>query len=1092
MKKIDIAVSRHARYPIGKTICIMKLSVLLLLLSFQISARSLSQTVTLTIKNEKLGKVLKIIERQTGYRFGYSNLIVPVEKNVSLQVKDGSLKQALDQLLTGLHLDYREEPGKLIVIFQAQGKTVGPDPGSSADTTITIKGKIMTTDGNPLQAASVVIKGTTLGTVTNDKGEFELINVKKGDIVQVSSLGFDGAEMTIDNRATYILQLHYSIDAGKLDEVVVQGYGKEKKKNLIGTITKIPAEDIKNQPVANVLSALQGMAPGLEVSTSAGTPGAGVQMRIRGINTMNDVGTVSGIGTGFVALVLVDAVPVTDLTFLSPSDIESVEVLKDAAATAIYGSRGAGGVLLITTKKGARGSGSGKLSFNAYTSFNKPTRTAKMLNSDDYRMLRKEGFANDGITITPALAPDLYMDSTVNTDWSKTLYKNALAQDYQLNFSGGSNTINYYISGGYRNEDAIVRGDWYLKRMNVRMGLDAKVSDRLSIGGGLGFTANNTNTYTTAISTTIYYAIPLIPADQAGEPNLTAYPIPLMNPNRQLASFTKGTTNTLIGNFYFNFRVWKQLFFRTDVSTQYISGQSTVFTPTTSVPFSNFGTVGYPSGTYLNNSSTMSTVEPQLNYALTIRKHALKLLGGGTLIDRTNKSGSLSMTGYSSNLLTTLASATTYSYSTYSEVPYKFASAFGRASYIYDEKYLAEGVFRRDGSSRFGANYQYGNFWSAGAGWIFSQEAFIKQLLGNDFFGKFKVTYGVTGNDNIGDFGFLSYSSTGNYGGSTASYLSNLANPYLHWEQTKKLDFGLDLSLLKDRLSVTANYFRHRTEGTLFSQALSVATGFTNITSNLNGVVANNGFELALTAVPIKTRSFRWNSMFNISFLKNKLLSLPGLANLANYNRYSYKVGQPLALNWGFNYLGVDQATGLAKFQDVDGSGTIASYTPDQQVLGKSIPDFYGGWNNTFEYRHFDLQVMTQFVSGGQKSYTTFTSFIGDEYNLPVSALHRWHDAKDITDIPRAAAPGSAAAINNAKLTSSSFAFSDASYIRIKTITLGYSLPAIRGLRISNLRVFATGYNLFTITGYKGNDPESGSSYVPLTKSYTVGINLNL
>ncbi len=781
MKKIDIAVSPCARFPIGKTICIMKLSALLLLLSVQISARSLSQTVTLTIKDEKLGKVLKIIERQTGYRFGYSNLVVPVEKTVTMQVKAVSLKQALDQLLTGLHLDYKEEPGKLVVIFQAPEKAAGLDAGPPADTTITIKGRVMTTDGDPLSGASIVIRGTALGTVTNEKGEFELKNVKKGDIIQVSSLGFDGAEMAIDNRAIFILQLHYRSDAGKLDEVVVQGYGKEKKKNLIGTITKIPAEAIKNQPVTNVLSALQGMAPGLDISTSAGTPGAGVQMRIRGINTMNDVGTVSGNGTGFVALVLVDGVPVTDLTFLSPSDIESVEVLKDAAATAIYGSRGAGGVLLITTKKGVRGSGSGKLSFNAYTSLNKPTRTAKMLNTDEYRMLRKEGYANDGITITPALAPDLYMDSTVNTDWSKALYKNALAQDYQLNFSGGSNTINYYISGGYRNEDAIVKGDWYLKRMNVRMGLDAKVSDRLSVGGGLGYTANNTNTYTSAISTTIFYAIPLIPAEQMGKPNTTSYLPPFINPNGQLTSFTKGNTNTMIGNFYFNFRLWRQLFFRTDVSTQFISGQSTIFSPTTSVPFSIYGTAGYPNGTYLNNSSTMSTVEPQLNYSLTVRKHAIKLLAGGTLIDRTNKSSSLSMTGYSSNQLTTLASATTYSYSTYSEIPYKFASAFGRASYIYDDKYLAEGVFRRDGSSRFGANYQYGNFWSAGAGWIFSQEAFVKQLLGNDFFGKLKVTYGVTGNDNIGDFGFLNYSSTGNYGGSTASYLSNLANPYLHW-----------------------------------------------------------------------------------------------------------------------------------------------------------------------------------------------------------------------------------------------------------------------------------------------------------------------
>jgi TonB-linked SusC/RagA family outer membrane protein len=1114
MKKIDIQALRPRGRRFRKIICIMKLHVVFLLLSFQVAAKGLSQKVTLNVKNERLGKVLSSIEQQTGYRFGYSDQVVPTKKEITFEASGEDVRRVLDRLLNNLQLDYREEAGKLIIIFQkpvkaadSGGTTRSGDgavmpategPGGSGrglptDTAITIKGKVITIEGAPIAGASVVVKGSSLGTTTNEQGDFVLGNVRKGRVLEVSFVGFDPVEISMDNRAFYAIQLHYQTDAGKMDEVVVEGYGKETRKNLMGTITQLTAKDIQNEPVDNVLSALEGKVTGLDISTTSGTPGAGVQVRLRGINTMNDASTISGYGTGFVALILVDGIPVTDLSYLSPADIESVEVLKDASATAIYGSRAAGGVILITTKRGKRGTGPGKLSFQAYTSVEQPTKRVKMLNSAQYRTIREEGYANDGITPTEPAAPDLYMDSTVNTDWGKTLYQNALTQDYQLNFSGGSPNINYYISGGYRDQGAIVKGDWYLHRINTHMGLDAKVSERLTVGGSVGFSNTANNLYNEAIASTVLYAIPLIPAETAGKPNLTAYPTPFNNPNRQLTAFNSAFSNQFLGNFYFNYQIWKQLYFRTDISYQLVSGQSTSFSPTTSAPYSTSYLGYYPSGAYGYTNNNGFTLEPQLNYAITRGKSNLKLLAGGTLINNNSRSTSLSMTGYSNNQLTTLASATTYSYDSYSEMPYKFASAFGRASYNYDEKYLLEGVFRRDGSSRFGADYEYGNFWSVGAGWIFSKASFAQHLFGQDFFGKLKATYGITGNDNIGNFGYLSYSGTGLYGGNTATYLSNLANPYLKWEQTAKLDFELDLGLFKNRINVTANYFRHRTTGTLFSEALSAVTGFTSITANLDGVVANNGFELALGGDIIRSGHFKWTSQFNISFLTNKLLNLPGLSGPdASRYAYSFKIGQPLALNWGFKYQGVDPATGLAKFQGVTGTQIPELNTPDDQILGKTIPDYYGGWNNSFVYKHLELDVLTQFTEGIQKQYTSYTSGIGDEYNLPVSALARWQKAGDITNIPRAAAPGTAAAINNDNITSSSFVYSNASYIRIKNITLSYTFPGSPRWKVSNLRVFVTGYNLFTQTHYQGNDPESGPSAIPVTKTYTAGVNVTL
>lgn len=1114
MKKVDIWASFRKGRRFRKIVCIMKLYVVFLLLSFQIAAKGLSQKVTLNVRNERLGKVLESIAQQTGYRFTYSNTVVPAKKEITFEASGEDIRVVLDRLLSGLQLDYSEKAGKLIIIFQKSEKAAGSPGGTSGsgdssaipakesrgwsslelptDTAITVKGKVVNMEGAPIAGASVAIKGSNLGTTTGEQGEFILGNVRKGRVLQVSFVGFITVEIGIDSRQFYSIQLHYQRDAGKMEEVVVEGYGKEKRKDLVGTITKLTAKDIQNEPVGNVLSALQGKVTGLDISTSSGTPGSGVQVRLRGINTMNDAGIISGDGTGFVALILVDGIPVTDLSYLSTADIESVEVLKDASATAIYGSRAAGGVILISTKRGKRGTGPGKLSFQAYTSLEQPTKRLKMLNSAQYRMIREEGYSNDGITPTQAIAADLFMDSSVNTDWGKALYKNALTQDYQLNFSGGSPNINYYISGGYRNQDAIIKGDWYLRRVNTHMGLDAKVSDALTVGGGIGFSSTTNRLYNEVIASTILYAIPLIPAEIDGKPNQTAYVPPFYNPNRQLNTFSSAFSNQFLGNFYFNYQIWKQLYFRTDLSYQLVGGQSTNFFPTTSASFST-SYLGYlPSGNYGYTNNNGFTVEPQLNYSIARGKSNLKLLAGGTLINNNSRSTQLGVTGYSSNQLTTLGSASTYSYSSYTETPYKFASVFGRAYFKYDEKYLLEGIIRRDGSSRFGADYEYGNFWSVGAGWIFSEESFAQQLFGQDFFGKLKATYGVTGNDNIGDFGYLSYSNTGLYGGNTATYVGALANPYLKWEQTAKLDFELSLGLFNNRINITANYFRHRTTGTLFAEALSAVTGFPSIAANLNGVVANNGFESTLGGDIIRSAHFRWTSQFNISFLKNKLLALPGLDGLPSYLQYSYKVGQPLALNWGFKYQGVDPATGLAKYEGVSGSQTPALYTPNDQVLGKNIPDYYGGWNNSFIYKHLELDILTQFTEGIQKKYISYTSGIGDAFNLPVSALARWRKAGDITDIPRAAAPGTAALINNENITSSSFAYSNGSYIRVKNVTLSYTFPVSPRWKISNLRVFMTGYNLFTNTAYKGIDPESGPSYIPVTKTYTAGVNITL
>ncbi|HWV68504.1 SusC/RagA family TonB-linked outer membrane protein [Chitinophaga sp.] len=1036
--------------------------------------------ITLGFNNEPLVNAFRAIEKQTDYLFAFQPGQVAGFNNISLPVANRTVGATLDLLLANTNLEYRQV-GVNIIISRKTGSLADSLSGGqpAATDTSVIKGKVIAFGGMPLAGASVIVAGTKKGAVANEKGEFSLVNVNPNGILQISFLGFASQEIRISNRTNILVTMQQLSDAGKLNEVVVQGYGMEKKRDLVGTITKITAKDIENMPVNNPLSALQGLVPGMEITNTAGTPGATPAIRIRGINS---------VATSSRVLILIDGVQ-GDLSYISPSDIASVEILKDASATAIYGARGSDGVVLVTTKKGKRNTPA-RLNFQAYTGITQTTHLQKMMNTEEFRTIRKEGFANDAIEMTPANAPDMFLDSTVNTNWGKTLYKPSLTQDYQLNFSGGSDQVNFYISGGYRNEDAIVKGDWYQKRFNARIGLDAKISDKLSIGGGAAFSDVKSRLYNESVAAAIYYALPMLPADSAGITNLKAYGYATLNPNRLLTTFNLGDNKQFLGNFYFNYNIWNRLFFRTAVSYQVVNGQTTTFLPTTS--FANTSTVAQGAYGFTNNNTF--TVEPQLNYALDIGRHSFKFLAGGTILNTFNSASLLVFSGgYPSDLLYTLASASNANLTskTVSEVPYKFASAFGRISYKYADKYLLEGVYRRDGSSRFGNDRKYGNFWSVGGGWIFSDEAFIKTLFGDDFFGKLKVTYGTTGSDNIGDFGYVSYNNTtsSGYGSSSAVVVSNLANPYLQWEQTKKLDFGLDLNMLRNRLNINLSYFRHQTTNTLFSQPISAVTGFQSIASNLSGKVNNNGLEISVTAIPVETKSFSWTSVLNFSTIHNELVSLPGLQNGSVIQRYTYRVGEPLAINWGYRYLGVDPATGLAKFEDVDKSGTISSYTPDYVIIGKSIPDFYGGWNNTFSWKRLELGIMTQFVSGIQKGYNV-VSYAGSAYNPPASTRNRWQHPGDITDIPRAAAPGTTAANNNGLVASSAFAYSDASYIRIKNISLSYSVPGLERFKLSNLRLFVTGYNLVTITGFKGDDPESNNNFVPMTKMYTTGVNV--
>jgi TonB-dependent starch-binding outer membrane protein SusC len=1053
----------------------IKTIAVLLFLVITCSASVFSQvTVSVSFENTPLGHVLKIIEQKSRYRFIYSNDVVPVKKEITLSARNEDLSALLTKVLEGTNIEYRIMQNKVITLSEKKTEEVKQ---KEAVQNFVFSGKVVDRTDMPLPGATVkLLTEKELAAITNRDGEFRFPDVPSGRYtIKINFLGYETYQTEI-NIANSIGQQVFVLKANEysLQEVVVVGYGESKRKDLIGSVARVTANEIAKQPVNNLLSALQGIVPGLEISNQSGTPGSPVSVRIRGINSIN-AGS---------PLILVDNVP-ADLTSVAPSDVESVEILKDASSTAIYGARGSNGVILITTKRGK--TGRGQISVQAYNSLTSPTKLAPVLSADQYLMIRKEAYKNDDITYTALTAPDLFMDNTINTNWGDELYRTALAQDYQLNFSGGSNEINYFFSGGLRDENSTIKGDWYNRRYNLRTGIDARLSKRLKAGGGIGYTYSKNNTYSGAIAAAIYYALPVIPFQSSnGKENLTAYS-PYINPNRQLTSYNRSTGNQLLGNVYMDYNIWDKLNFRTDVSFNNNSGKNSSFTPSTSSiaeDGSNSGSYGYSDGLTIN-------IEPKLNYEKTFGNHNLKTLVGGTYLNTSGSTTNIS-TSTPSNAMDELNTivAGTVGFRTYSEEPYKFASVFGRINYKIQDRYLLEAVARRDGSSRFGPENKFGTFWSIGGAYILSEEPIFRSFFGEDIFIKIRSSYGTTGTDGIGAFRYIATSpvALSPYMNNTTIIVGNLANPALKWEETKKFNVGADINLFKDRISIVADYYKSQTNGMLYSDFLSLVTGFSSIIRNMPGIVDNSGYELNLNLVPFIDKKVNWTTSFNISFIKNKLVSLPALANATFGAKYLYKEGSPLDLIWGFNYQGVDPQTGLAKFEDVDGNGGITSFTPDYQVIGKRLPDFFGGWNNMVSYENFDLTVNSQFVKGILKNYNIYAG-IGDVYNLPTSVLARWQQTGDITDVPRAAAPGTMAATNNSKINQSNFAFDDASYFRVKNITLGYTFSA-KKLGFSNLRAYATGYNLFTISKFKGDDPEGNSNVVPMLKTYTMGLNL--
>lgn len=965
-----------------------------------------------------------------------------------------------------------------------------------------ISGRIITEDGSVLQGISITVKGSSKATISGENGEFILKDIDKNDVLVLTSIGYETKEIAIAGRTH--LEITLKIQVNSLEETVVIGYGTAKRQTLTGSVVKVGARDIEKQPVANPLQALQGRTAGVFINSNSGISGSDISVQIRGVNS---------VAAGSAPLYVIDGVPVASvsiskvygasgyispLSTINPSDIESIEILKDADATAIYGSRAANGVLLITTKKGK--AGKTKLDVDFYSGASKVTRFIDFLDTKQYLALRRKAFANDGIIPDADNAPDLLLwDSTQYTDWQRLLLGNtASLTNAQATISGGDERTRFLLGAGFHQEGTVLIGDGYQKRGNVHLNVEHNSIDKkFSLSTTLTYGNDNIST----IGSDPYWSItapPNMPVyDSTGnKPYWLGGTTDADNPVSYKYSGAKTKSDNFIGNASVRYKLLPSLDLKLDLGyTKLTQRQHSEYPSTALNPNYNYGYKNY--AYFANSYSQTYSIEPQINYGINIGRGKLTALLGSTF--QTNVSGSdyLTALNFSTDaLLGSLGAAGSISSKSTTYAEYKYESVFGRVNYDWDGKYIVNGVYRRDGSSRFGPGKRFGNFWSVGGAWIFTKEGFIQQALPFVSFGKLRGSYGVTGNDQIGNYQYLqTYTSTTYpYQGSAGLYPNRLANPDYSWEINKKLEFAAELGFLKNRISVTAAWYQNRSSNQLVSYPLASQTGFTSYQANLQALVENKGWEFELSTKNIVSKDFQWTTTFNITLAKNKLLKFPKLSSSAYAN--TYVIGESLNIFKLYHYTGVNPDNGVPEVEDVDKDG-IASYPNDYINAGTSDPKYYGGIGNSFSYKGLTLDVFFQFQKQLGYGYLwTFYQPPGFMYNVSTKyATNYWEAAGHAATNPGLTST-SGSEIYDAYYNYYTFAdatLSDASFIRLKTLSLSYTIPAKQSRKagFDNIRIFVQGQNLLTFTHYDGLDPETQTATPPL-KTITAGIHFTL
>ncbi len=1106
---------------------IMKLTFLInLLVLMQVSANVHSQPyITIQVKQVTFEEVLRKIEDQSNYHFIYRSDHLKGLPKVDLEAERLPIETILEKILMPNGLNFEISNDNIVIRKNAanQQKQV------KIDEQITVSGKVTDENGDGLPGANILEKGTTNGTTTDSNGNFT-ITVDENAVLVFSFIGYLTQEISVNNLT--VINVTMQPDVKSLEDVVVIGYGTVNKSDLTGSVSSLKPSDLNPGANASIDQMMLGRAAGVQISQASSEPGGGLSVRIRGASSVNasneplyvidgfpidnssnltgngmsndpnNPGSGFSLGSNFS--------PRNPLNSINPSDIESIEILKDASATAIYGSRGANGVVMITTKKGKTDKMT--VNYNSYFGIQSIAKKVDVMSAPQYMQFMNDVSADqeNGVVFTA----DQIAAIGEGTDWQKEIYQTAPISDNNISITGGAGNTKIFASLDYFDQEGILKNTG-IKKYIGRLNFDSKVGKVVNIGFNINSSLVDDQNGTDGVNTNesagpIYASINYDPSESIYGPDGTFSVSPFLTVNNpmSLVEGVKSTSKTVrnLLNFSIDYQIIEGLTAKLNMGVDVQNQRRDVHVSTLTLR-----------GNPLKGSADITTLdrlsyltEFTIAYDKTINSnHKFSLLGGTSFQKFEFRTFSGNISGFPSDDIQTnnlgLGDTNTDNLLSNKEEN-TLLSYMGRFNYTLYDKFLLTGSIRADGSSRFGENNKYGYFPSFAFGYKLSEEPFVP-----DFFEELKLraSWGQTGNQEIGNYASQLTFGTGPnvvLGGQILGSVQPLRipNPDLKWETTTQTNIGIDASMLKGKISVTLDYFLKRTTDMLFNLPLPVSSGYSYILTNV-GEVKNNGFEFMINSNNVTTDKFSWSTSLNLTTIKNEVVDLGRVDQIVTGNVQAVgntaiiKVGHPLASYYGYEVIGIQRAgdpkPGFPKFKDQTGEGSI---TPDDQVIiGNPYPDFTWGLNNTLKHKNIALTFFFQAVQGADLlNINVLESMYPPNFrrNRLATMLDRWTPSNADAAWPSAVDPNS---YGGSKVNS--MVLQDASYWRLKNVQLSYQVPTARISFLSSLKVYVTGQNLFTVTDYIGFDPEANSfgrnnvkldySSYPLARVYTLGFN---
>ncbi|MBC6491399.1 TonB-dependent receptor [Flavihumibacter stibioxidans] len=1132
--------------PASQTVFYMKLTAIFLLFGcLQLSARTYSQ-ISLSGKGISLEKALSEIGRQSGHFFFYKYNELRDAQPVTLKLRNVPLPKALDEIFRNQPFTYAIDNNTIVVVK----KEADSRPADDALPPVEVIGTITDEKGNPMPGATIRVKGTTKATVSDATGTFRIPELPEGTVLVISYTGYVMQEVLLKSGRN--ISVVMKEDDNSLKSVVVVGYGTQERKDVTGAIATLPAKKLKDQPVTSVDAALAGQIAGVQVAQTSGSPGGGVTVRVRGSGSLS---------AGNEPLYVIDGFPVSNdynqlnnpLNTLNPNDIESIQVLKDASATAIYGSRGSNGVVIITTKSGK--SGAARINLDVYTGYQEVAKKIDLLDAEGFanyiNETRNNAWVDRGGLITDdntvrnnviyRLPPFLADPASLGkgTDWQEEIFRKAPIRNYQLSFSGGNDRTKYYMSAGYLDQDGVViNGDF--KRYNFKLNVESQLSDRIKVG------ANLTPTYTTsnvsdaeghwsggAVILSALLMSPHLPVYNPDGTYTTGLNLgygfsSVENPVKTAKEKVNNWGRfRLLGTSFAEIELLKDLKFKALVGTDIRTARQRTFVPSI-IGRDGAPPPSIPIGTATSTENVNWLSEFTLAYNKSVGKHSVNSVLGYTIQKENFESNFVSATNYPNDLVQTINAGIINGGSS-DRQQWSLLSYLARVNYSYDRKYMLTATVRRDGSSRFGSDNKWGTFPSVSAGWRVTEEDFMMGVNWLDDL-RLRASYGITGNNFIGNYDHIGLIANQNYvlGSGSGSIVNGLApgtfsNSNLGWELNKQFDLGIELGVLNNRVVFSADYYNKVTSKLLLNVPVPSITGFTSATQNI-GKIRNHGIELSLSTKNT-VGAFRWTTDVNVSFNRNKVLALgpegsPIFGNYQLNSSHKTEIGRSMGNYYGYDVIGIyqneedlakspkfaDSRPGHLKFRDVNGDGVLS--TEDRTILGSPFPDMTYGITNNLSYKGFEMNILLQGVAGyevlnlGRRFHGNYAG----TGNSIAEVKDAWRSPENPGSgtVPRLNRDLARYSSSNSSANISSLFVEDASFLRIRNISLGYNFSEKLTGKINarSARLYVSVQNAHTFTNYTGYNPEvsvTGASTLtpgvdyggyPVARTFTLGINL--